>query len=289
MRQGGTGTAQGGRPAQTFHIMHGLTAGLGHGRPLPFFLTHFVDLVAKGGHPLVEGGLRRLGLTQHGSPHPLKQPGIPQGAPADHDTVTAGAFHHLHGALGGGDVAVGQYRDGHRPFHLGDGFHVHRRDVHLFPGAAVHHQKVGAIFLTGRSHPGTGQVFLVPADAHLDGERGIRAQSLSGGFDHGPAQIRVQHQFAARSAAGDFGRRTSHIDIQDIEFDALFPHNGNGMGQDLRLVAEQLDGIYPAGGIIPQKLHTFMIAEGDGLGTGHLADAPGRTVPHHKMPAGGVG
>ena len=84
--------AQGGGTAQALHVVHGLAAGLRHGKPLAFFLAHFVDLRAQGVHPLVQ---RRLGggiLTQQRRADLVKQPGVAQCSAADHHAVAAGFF-----------------------------------------------------------------------------------------------------------------------------------------------------------------------------------------------------
>ena len=43
------------------------------------------------------------------------------------------------------------------------------------------------------------------------------------------------------------------------------------------------------GGLVPQQAHAFVIAKGNGLGAGHLADGPGRTVVGHQVAARRVG
>ena len=269
--------------------MHGLAAGLGHGGPLPFFLTHFVDLAAQRRHPLVEGGQRRLLLPQQGGAHPLKEPGIAQRPPSDHHPVAAGFFQHGQGAFGGGDVAVGQHRDGHRFLDLGNGLSVDGRNIHLLPGSAMHRDEVGAVFLAPPGHLHTGEMFRVPANAHLDGQRHLRADGFPGGLDHLPAEEGIQHQLAARSAGGNFGCRTAHVNVQNIIADPLFGQNADGTPQRGGIRPKQLDCVQPVGVGVSQQGQAFLVAKGNGLGAGHLADRPGRTVFCHQMPACRIG
>ena len=134
-----------------------------------------------------------------------------------------------------------------------------------------------------------GQAVGIPADAHFHGQRGIVAQRLAGGGCHLPAERRVKQELTARAAAGDLGRGASHIDIKDVEPDALFPDKQNCLCHGLRLCAEQLDGIQAVGVFILEQFQRFAVAEVQRLGAGHLADGPGRTVVGHQMAARRVG
>ena len=128
----------------------------------------------------------------------------------------------------------------------------------------------------------------VPANAHLHGQRRVLAQGTAGGGNHLPAERRVQQQLAAGPAACDFGRRATHIDVQNIKLNALFPDKQNRLGHALRLCAEKLHGVQAVRMLVPQKFQRFAVAKVQRLGAGHLADGPRRTVVCHKVAARGV-
>ena len=114
-------------------------------------------------------------------------------------------------------------------------------------------------------------------------------QRLAGGGCHLPAERRVKQELTARAAAGDLGRWAAHIDIKDVEPDALFPDKQNCLCHGLRLCAEQLDGIQAVGVLILEQFQRFAVAEVQRFGAGHLADGPGRAVVGHQVAAGSVG
>ena len=153
----------------------------------------------------------------------------------------------------------------------------------------MHGQQVGPVAGALFGDLDAGAVFVVPADAHLDGQRGIVAQGLARSGHHGPAQRRVQQQAAARAAGGDLGRGAAHVDIQHIKADAFFAHEQNGLGQRFGLGPEQLDGVQPVGRGVLEQREGFAVAKAERLGAGHLADGPRRAVVGHQVAAGGVG
>ena len=172
---------------------------------------------------------------------------------------------------------------------FGSRTYVDGRDIHLLPRAAVYGDEIRTVGLDLLCNLHAGQVVGVPADAHLDGQRGILAQRPAGGGNHLPAERRVQQQPAARAAAGDLGRRAAHIDVEHIKPDALFPDKEYRLFQCFRLCAEKLDGIQAVGVLVLQKLQRFAVAEVQRLGACHLADGPGRAVVGHQMAARRVG
>ena len=280
---------QGGGPAQPLHIVHGLAAGLRHGGPLAFFLAHFIDLRAQGAHALVQRRLGRALLAQNRRADLLKQPWVAQRAAADHNAVTAGFLQQRSRTVSGGHIAVGQHRNGHRLLDSRDCRRVDGRDIHLLPRAAVYGDEIRAIGLDLLCNLCAGQVVGVPADAHLDGQRGILAQRPAGGGNHLPAERRVEQQLTARAAAGNLGRRAAHIDVEHIKPDALFPDKVYRFFQCFRLCAEKLDRIQAVGVLVLQKLQRFAVTEGQRLGACHLADGPGRAVIRHQMAARRIG
>ena len=230
--------------------MHGLAAGLGHGKPFALVLAHFVNLRAQGVHPLVQRRLGGGGLPQKRRAHAVKQPRLAQGAAPDHHTVAPGALQKFQRTLGGGHVAVGQHGDRHRRLDLGDRLGVDGRHIHLLARAPVYRQQVGAVCLALLGDLDACPVGFVPADAHFYGQRLFVPQGAAGGGDHLPAQRRVQQQLAARPAVCDFRRGAAHIDVQNIKGDALFLHGVHRLFQRGRLCPEQLDGVQPVGVLV---------------------------------------
>ena len=268
--------------------MHGLAAGLGHRGPLPFFFAHIVNLAAQRGHPLRKARHRRRGFAGERGVHPLEQPGIAKRAAADHDPVAAGGGEQFDRAFGRSDVAVGKDRDRNSPLDFGNRGRVNRRDVHLFPRAAVYNKQVGPVFLAGFGDGRAGQVVGIPADAHLDGQRPLPAEGFPRGFDNRAAARGVQQQLASRPAAGDLGRGAPHVYIQDIKPEPFFQQDFDGPPDRLGFAAEQLHGVYAVGVAVAQQIDALVVAEGDRLGAGHLADRPGCAVVGHQAAAGGV-
>lgn len=88
-----------------------------------------------------------------------------------------------------------------------------------------------------------GQVVGIPAACAFSRSR-VSSPSACGGGCHLPAERRVKQEFTARAAAGDLVRGAAHIDIKDVEPDALFPDKQNCLCHGLRLpCAGTLDGI----------------------------------------------
>ena len=129
----------------------------------------------------------------------------------------------------------------------------------------------------------------VPADAHLDGQRGILPDRPARGGDHPAAEFGVKQQLAACPARGNLGGRAAHIQIKNIKGNALFPHDCNGLFEGFRLGADQLNCINAVRMLVPQKRQAFFIAERDGLGGGHLAHRPRCAVIRHQVTAGRIG
>ena len=153
----------------------------------------------------------------------------------------------------------------------------------------MHGDQVRAVGLALFGHLHAGQVFGVPADAHLHRQGGILAQGAAGCSDHPSAEGWVQQQLTARTAVGDFGRGAAHVDVQNIKPDALFPHQQNGLFQGFRLTAEQLNSVQPVGVGIFEQRKGLLVVKVQGLSAGHLADGPGCTVVGHQVAAGSVG
>ena len=285
MLQHGTITAQGRGAFQTFHIVHGLAAGLGHSGPFAFFFAHFVDLGAQGAHPGVQAGFAGLRLASQYGVDALKQPGVAQRAAADHHARAAGLLQNLLCAFRRGDIAVCQHRNADRFADLRDGIHINGRDVHLLPRAAMHGDQVCTVCFTLPGHGNAGQLLGIPANAHFNGQRLIRPQGSAGSGHHAAAQLRVLHQFAACTAGCDLGGRATHVDVQNIKLHAFFLNDPDSLRHRFGLGPKQLHGINAVGGLVPQQAHAFVIAKGNGLGAGHLAYRPRRAMVRHQVPA----
>ena len=104
---------------------------------------------------------------------------------------------------------------------------------------------------------------------------------------HDPAaDVRVQHQFAARAAGHDLGGRTAHVDVQEIEL-VLF--NGRrGLAHDLGHLAEDLNPIGCPVGLRFQQADRFVVAVHQCPAGHHLADGEARSMLRHQAAAGGI-
>ena len=190
--------AEGSRPFQPFHVVHGLGPGLGHRHELALLLHHLLHLAAEGIHPGLQIRFFGGGQTFESGIHPLKQPRVPQCRPGDHHAVAAGLAQHGLCVFGGVDVAIAQNRDVHGLLHLADDVQIDARGVHLLPGAGVDGHQHGPGLFAGLGAFHRRHMVGVPALAHLHGHGpgGVGRHLL-----HDPAAgVRVQHQLAARAA-----------------------------------------------------------------------------------------
>ena len=130
-----------------------------------------------------------------------------------------------------------------------------------------------------------GDVVGVPAFAHLDrdGAGGVGEDLL-----HDlPTQVRVQHQFAARTAGDDLRSRAAHVDVEKIE--VVFFNGGGGFAHDLRHLAEDLHPVGCAVRLCLQQADGLMVAVHQRPAGHHLADRKACAVLRHQAAAGRVG
>ena len=264
--------------------MHGLGAGLRHGRILALLLHHLLHLTAECVHPGLQIRLLGGGQALDGGIHPLKEPRVAQRSPGDHDAVAAGAGHHLHGILCRVDVAVAQHGHLHCRLDLGDDVRVDARGVHLLPGAGMDCDELRSRLFAGFRALHCRDMVGVPAFPHLDCHRtgGVGLDLL----DDAAAEVRIQHQLTARAARDDLGGRTAHIDVQKVEgvcFDGRC-----GLAHDLRHLAKDLHAIGCTVGFGLEQADRLVVVVDQRPAGHHLADRKACAVLGHQPTAGRV-
>ena len=182
------------------------------------------------------------------------------------------------------DVAVAQHRDVDGLFHFPDNAPVDARGIHLLPGPGMDSHQHRPRLLAGFGALHGRDVVGIPALAHLDrdGAGGV----LHHLFHDPAADVRVQHQFAARAAGHDLGGRTAHVDVQEIELVLL---NGRrGLPHDLGHLAKDLHAVGGPVGLRLEQADRFVVAIHQCPAGHHLADGKARAVLCHQAAAGGI-
>ncbi len=204
---------------------------------------------------------------------------VQQGAPADHDTVTAGFSLHAIRILNGADIAVADHRNLNTFPDLADDAPVRTTPKTLRPAAGMHGDgRSPAGFRQARHGPG-GAFLMLPAgpdlhrEGHLDRLLHARQQVL------GP--VGITHQRRAGVSLDDFAHRTAHVHIHEIG-PGRFRH-GRRLRHALRIATDELDRERAL--VLPQlHLAQFLVLPaGQCLGGDHLGDdeATGTQVANH--------
>ena len=106
-------------------------------------------------------------------------------------------------------------------------------------------------------------------------------------FDDAAGKLGIAHERGAIAAFDNFADRTAHVDINDIGAGKLARHR-RGLGHDLRLVAEDLDGGGMLVGRHIEKRFRLFVAVTQGLGADHLGDGVGRAFFTAELTKGKV-
>ncbi len=172
-----------------------------------------------------------------------EEPGPALATAAYHHTVNAGFPDHPDGMLRGPDIPVAQHRNiRQRLTQPGDRGPVRLAGIELGRGAAVQGDG-GDSAVTG--HPArlqVGQVVLVDALAHLDGQRDIALGRLADrGLHNAGEQVSLPGQRRSPALAGHLGHRAAEVQV-DVVRAVLLHQHPHGPAHRTRVHAVQLDG-----------------------------------------------
>ena len=190
-------------------------------------------------HPLAERRQRRFSLSGDRGVGLREEPGVAEGAAADHAQVRAGVAQDVRGVRTGEDIAVGDDGDGDGCLDSADDVPVRPARVHLRPRAPVHRDRGGPGGFTDFGEFHRVDAAAVPAFAELDGHGPVRRAAY--GLDDAPGQVRITHQGRAVPGPDDLAHGAAHVDVQNVRAGERERH-GRRLRHDLRLVTEDLRG-----------------------------------------------
>ena len=164
---------------------------------------------------------------------------------ADHHTGGASLGDDRSGALGGGNVAVGQDGAAHLPDRPGNEIVVHLSAIHCLHGAAVDGEQIDLVPVDDLQEA-VEALSVIKAEAHLD-----REESGHGGAER-PQNlvdpVRIAQQPAADVFAIDLGCGAAEIEIDaGHRKPQQFAHGAQDVGHAL---ADELGEHRPAGGVV---------------------------------------
>ena len=211
-------------------------------------VTHAHRGAVEGDQPLVmlDRDRRPLGAGErhHGAPGEpgrdlADEPGPPHGGTPDHHARRAGLREAGASLLERGHVTVGDDGDAHRLDHGPDRLPIGPALVELLPGSAVDGHPVEPERLGPTGEVGRVEAGMVPAQAHLHGDRNLdgpahRRQQACG-------VVEVAHQRRAGLAAGHGLGRTAHVDVDGVG--PVRHGDAGGLGHGLGGAAGELDDV----------------------------------------------
>ena len=160
-------------------------------------------------------------------------------------------------ASGRGDVAVADDRDpAHRPDHGADAGEVHRAAETLGARPAVHEDRGHPGVLQHAGEIGRGEIFVVPAEAHLGGDGDFHR--LDHAADERGGLVKLGHHRRAAADPDHLAHGAAHVDV-DRGVAEGFELQG-GVAHLPRHAAEQLHGERPVGGARLDELEGLALA-----------------------------
>ena len=240
-----------------------------------------LDLPHGGVHPLRKRRRRRDGLAGDSGVCLPEEPGVAEGAPAHGAEIRSGVAQDVGRVLAGENVPVCDDGDLHRLLDLADDVPVRLAGVHLYPGAAVDAESVrpGALQHPGKFHRVHAAPVPALAELHRDGD----GHGLLHRLHDLPGQLRRAHQGGAVPGFHDLPHGAAHVDVQELRAGELQRH-GRGLGQHLRLVAEEL---HRQGALLRQAVEQglgLFVPVAERPGGDHLRDGKGGAL----LPAEGA-
>src|SRR5262249_28737922 len=142
-----------------------------------------------------------------------KEPWPPIAPAANHQTVGARFLQSLIGRVEVGDVAVGDYRDPDALLDCPDKPPISRSRIELTAGTSVHCYHSNAACFGNPGEPRCVTIVLVPAGAHLQGNRQVDRPDRR--FENPRRMSLIAHQRRAGMAVDDLFYRTAEIDGYD--------------------------------------------------------------------------
>ena len=211
-------------------------------------------------------------------------------AAADDDAVHAGLADHPDGVLGGPDVAVAEHRNvRQRLAQPGDGGPVGLAGVELRGGAAVEGDGGDAGIAGDPAGVEVGQVVLVDALAHLDGQRDVALGGfLDRGLDDGGEQVDLPRQRRSAAAPGDLGHGAAEVEV-DVVRAVLLDEHPDGLADGHGVHAVELDGADFLVVVVRNDAQRLRRALHEGAGGDHLRHVQAAAVFTAQPAEGGVG
>ena len=173
-----------------------------------------------------------------------EDPGAPQTAPSDHDTVASGVGHHCGGVTSGHHITVAEHRDrSHRVLQLCDRAPACRGSVVVERRPRVECHRGCSLGLGDAPGVHVGEVLVVDAHAELHGHRYRPARLRSSGIhrrtDHAGEQAALVRERRPTAVAGDLRSGATEVEIEVVDH-VLAHQPPDGLGHIVGVGAVEL-------------------------------------------------
>jgi hypothetical protein len=218
------------------------------------------------------------------APDILKNPGIPQATPTDHDPVTAGFKVHPRRILNAENVAVANDWNGQVRLQLGNQASVGLAGKLHRPGPGVDGKRGYSFGLGNFANLQGIDLVVVPAGPNFYGYRQFR------GLGHGSKNLGTEfglaHKRRPRTTFNDFFYRTTHVEVNQLATVGL--DVGGGVAEGNRIGPKNLERKQLIRQILMEHIQSFTIMPIYPGGTNHFRAGQATAKALDQSPEWGI-